>query len=45
METTKDKRGNVVEGLTGNEKLFYEDQLGECYDLLNQETDTEYEAE
>ena len=26
METTKDKGGNVVEGLTGNKKLFYEDQ-------------------
>ena len=26
METTKDKGGIVVEGLTGNEKLFYEDQ-------------------
>ena len=26
METTKGKRGNVVEGLTGNKKLFYEDQ-------------------
>ena len=45
METTKEKGGNVVEGLTGNEKLFDEDELGECYDLLNQEIDTEYEAE
>ena len=26
METTKDKGGIVVEGLTRNEKLFYEDQ-------------------
>ena len=45
METTKDKGGNVVEGLTGNEKLFYADQRGERRHLLSQGTDTEYEAE
>ena len=45
METTKDKGGNVVEGLTGNEKLLYEDQEGERRHLLSQEIDTEYEAE
>ena len=28
-EITKDKGGNAVEELTGNEKLFYEDQRGE----------------
>ena len=42
METTKGKVGNVVEGLTGNEKLFYEDQRGESHHLLSQEIDTEY---
>ena len=45
MEKTKDKGGNVVEGLTGNEKLFYEDQQGERCHLLSQEIDKEYEAE
>ena len=45
METTKDKGGNVVEGLTGNEKLLHEDQEGERRHLLSQEIDTEYEAE
>ena len=45
METTKDKGGNVVEGLTANEKLLYEDQEGERRHLLSQEIDTEYEAE
>ena len=45
METTKDKGGNVVEGLTGNEKLFYDDQRGERHHVLSQEIDTEYEAE
>ena len=45
METTKDKGGNVVEGLTGNEKLFYADQRGERRHLLSQGIDTEYEAE
>ena len=44
METTKDKGGNVVEGLTGNEKLFYADQRGEHRHLLSQGIDTEYEA-
>ena len=45
METTKDKGGNVAEGLTGNEKLFYDDQRGERHHVLSQEIDTEYEAE
>ena len=45
METTKDKGGNVVERLTGNEKLFCEDQQGERRHLLSQDIDTEYEAE
>ena len=45
METTKGKGGNVVEGLTGNEKLFYEDWQGESPHLLSQEIDTEYKAE
>ena len=45
METTKGKGGNVVEGLTGNEKLFYEDRRGESHHLLSQEVDTEYKAE
>ena len=45
METTKDKGGNVVQGLTGKEKLFYEDQRDERRHLLSQEIDTEYEAE
>ena len=45
MDTTKDKGGNVVEGLTGNEKLFYEDQRGERRHFLSQEIDTEYEVE
>ena len=41
METTKDKGGNVVEGLTRNEKLFYEDQRDEHRHLLIQEIDTD----
>ena len=45
METTKGKGGNVVEGLTGNEKLSYEDWQGESPHLLSQEIDTEYKAE
>ena len=45
METTKGKGGNVVHGLTGKEKLFYEDQRDERRHLLSQEIDTEYEAE
>ena len=45
METTKDIGRNVVEGLTGNEKLFYEDQRGERRHIFSQEIDTEYEAE
>ena len=45
METTKGKGGNVVHGLTGKEKLFYEDQRDERHHLLSQEIDTEYEAE
>ena len=35
METTKDKGGNVVQGLTGKEKLFYEDQRDERRHLLS----------
>ena len=35
METTKSKGCNVVEGLTGNEKLFYQDQRGERHYLLS----------
>ena len=45
MEATKDWRSNVVEGRTGNEKLFYEEQRAERRHLLSQEIDTEYEAE
>ena len=45
METTKDKGGNVVDELTGNEKLFYEDQEGERRHLLSQKIDTEYKVE
>ena len=41
METTKDKGGNVVEGLTRNEKLFYEDKRDEHRHLLIQEIDTD----
>ena len=41
METTKDKGGNVVEGLTRNEKLFCEDQRDEHRHLLIQEIDTD----
>ena len=35
MERTTEKGGNVVEGLTGNEKLFYEDQRSERRHLLS----------
>ena len=45
IETSTDKDGNVIEGLTGNEKIFYEDQLGERRHLLSQDIDTEFEDE
>ena len=44
-ETTTDKDGNVLEGLTGREKIFYDDQNGERLHLLSHEIDTEYEEE
>ena len=44
-ETTTDKDGNVIEGLTGREKIFYEDQKGKRRHLLSQEIDEEYENE
>ena len=44
-ETTTDKDGNVIEGLTGREKIFYDDQKGARRHLLSQEIDEEYEEE
>ena len=45
METTTDKKENTIEGLTGNEKLFYKDHKSERRDILSQEIDTDYDPE
>ena len=45
IETSVDDKGNVIQGLTGVEKVFYEDQKGERKGKLSQEIDLEFAEE